>query len=60
MNWKEKISQGMELIRQGCEDGGDGAFKDCQNCPFDTFCTILCNAYYPETPEDLFEKTLDN
>jgi len=60
MNWTEKIIAGMELIRQGCEDGGDGAFKDCKNCPFDEYCTVLCSEYYPLTIEDLFpQKTLD-
>lgn len=56
MDWKEKIIMGMELIRQGCEGGGDGAFKDCSNCPFDTFCSDLNEKYYPLTVEDLFSK----
>ena len=56
MNWIEKIATGMELIRQGCEDGGNGAFKDCLNCPFNRYCTILYDEYYPLTVEDLFSQ----
>lgn len=60
MDWKEKITMGMELIRQGCEDGGDGEFKDCPHCPFDSFCTILNREYYPMTVEDLFCQNTNN
>ena len=36
MNWKDKIKRGMELIKEGCEEG-----TKCYQCPFDEYCIIL-------------------
>ena len=39
MDWKEMISEGMELIKKGCSLNGSS--KECAKCPFDTFCTLI-------------------
>ena len=39
MNWKEKISQGMQLIKEGCKE--NTSWMNCHQCPLDDLCTIL-------------------
>ena len=40
MNWKEKILEGMKLIKQGCFENKN--WNDCKFCPFDKYCTYIC------------------
>ena len=39
MNWEEKITEGMKLIKEGCINQNN--WIDCPKCPFDDYCTIL-------------------
>lgn len=36
MDWKEKIEEGMKLIKEGCAEG-----TKCYQCPFNEYCIIL-------------------
>ena len=35
MNWKEKILEGMKLIREGCKE--NISWLNCSECPFDEY-----------------------
>ena len=39
MNWKEKIKEGMKLIKEGCLEQTE--WVKCYECPFGDFCTSL-------------------
>lgn len=49
MDWKEKIKEGMKLIKEGCTEQTD--LTMCHKCPFYDFCWDLVKAGY-EVPSD--------
>ena len=38
MDWKEKITDGMRLIKEGCRENHELCGEQC---PFDEFCLVL-------------------
>ena len=46
MDWKEKIIEGMKLIRKGCAEQ-DEYFR-CGECPFAKYCVDSPDLDYPE------------
>ena len=53
MDWKEKITVGMELIKQGCQEVKE--WTKCNDCPFGKFCDyITYKTDDGEIPETLF------
>lgn len=51
MDWKEKIAEGMRLIKEGC-DKNPGLCSS--HCPFDEYCNILWSNK-KGTPDDWME-----
>lgn len=51
MDWKEKIKEGMKLIRRGCIEQTE--WTKCHECPFKTFCEVLEENGY-EVPSEEF------
>ncbi len=39
MNWKEKIKEGLKLIKKGC--ASQDSWNKCYECPFYDYCTTL-------------------
>lgn len=39
MDWKEKIEEGMKLIKEGCTEQTE--CRKCRDCPFTDFCDLL-------------------
>lgn len=48
MDWKEKILEGMKLIREGCK--GNASWVNCCECPYDEYCTAMMSRDY-ESPD---------
>ena len=44
MNWKEKIEEGMLLIKKGCNEQTEWA--KCHECPFKDYCDAIENNGY--------------
>lgn len=42
MDWKQKMLEGMRLVREACEANGE--WNKCDHCPFDKYCTALMEA----------------
>ena len=51
MDWKEKIKEGMKLIKEGCTEQKE--WRKCHDCPFTTFCDLLGADGY-EIPSEEF------
>jgi len=49
MDWKEKISEGMRLIIEGCKE--NDSWTHCHDCPFDNYCTEIYLNGLHETPD---------
>lgn len=47
MYWKDKIIEGMKLIKKGCEKAHDDINK-CDDCPFVSYCDAITLEYYRE------------
>lgn len=46
MDWKEKIIEGMKLIRKGCFENDD--YSNCfENCPLAELCAHTKVCYHP-------------
>ena len=39
MDWKQKMVEGMRLMREACNANGE--WDKCKECPFDKYCTAL-------------------
>ena len=39
MDWKQKISDGMRLIMEGCKE--NDSWPACRACPFDEYCSAI-------------------
>ena len=39
MDWKSKMSLGMKMIQEACQD--NEKWNHCAECPFDAYCTAL-------------------
>ena len=44
MDWKEKMRNGMEMIRDACEGNTD--WDNCPKCPFKNLCNAIVNSKY--------------
>ena len=47
--WKEKIREGMKLIREGCQLKGEWGM--CNDCPCTDLCDVLMDAAHNEGRE---------
>ena len=50
MNWKEKIKEGIKLIKEGCKEKQKG--NKCIDCPFNEYCTFNDYVYFWEEGDD--------
>lgn len=39
MKWTKKVAMGMSLISEGCAENKE--WKECCECPFDSWCSSL-------------------
>lgn len=44
MDWKEKMRDGMKMIRDACEENGD--WSNCSKCPFENLCDAIVGSEY--------------
>lgn len=52
--WKDKVLQGMMLIKEGCKENATGV--ECYKCPFNDICTTLECKSFITLPSDWFEQ----
>lgn len=61
MDWKEKILEGMKLIKEGCKE--NTSWTQCCHCPFNDWCTIFefnnreHKEFFVPLPSDWFEES---
>ena len=51
MDWKQKMIEGMRLIREACNTNDE--WNQCERCPFDKYCTALMEANLIDPVEGL-------
>ena len=51
MDWKEKIKEGIKLIKEGCLEQTE--WEKCYDCPFGTVCVLMEENNY-EIPSEEF------
>ena len=48
-----KMKEAMHTIGEIC--GDNTSWSDCDNCPFDEFCTAINNDYWEHKWHDMYE-----
>lgn len=53
MDWVEKMKVAMLRVQEACQT--NDKWSNCQNCPFDEYCTVLLEHGFGEPSEWEFE-----
>lgn len=46
MDWKEKMRDGMKMIKDACEENHD--WSNCSKCPFENLCDAIVGSEYKD------------
>ncbi len=50
MDWREKITVAMALLKEGCKENTNG--ENCFKCPFEEYCMCIMENFSGIIPEE--------